>query len=72
MRGDRKPAGVRRVEADPALARLLAGTLGALNRRDLAAALNNAVTAYRELRPSSIDFNRGAERVAMDFLADNT
>ena len=70
MRRGRKPAGVRRVEADPALSRQLARTLGALNRHALADALNNAVTAYRELRPSSIEFNVDAERVATGFLAD--
>jgi predicted nucleotidyltransferase len=70
MRGGRKPAGVRRVEADPALARQLASTLGALNRHTLADALNNAVSLYRELRFSSVKFNLDAERVAMDFLRD--
>lgn len=68
LRGGRKPAGVRRVEADPALARQLADTLGALDRQALADALNNAVAAYRELRPSSIALRLEAERVAMHFL----
>ncbi len=71
-RSGRKPTGVRRVEADPALARQLASILGALNRHALADALNNAVLVYRQLRPSSIRFNLDAERVAMDFLHDVT
>lgn len=70
VRGGRRPAGVRRVEADPALARRLAGTLGALNRRALIDALNKAVILYRELRPSCVDFNLDAERVTMKFLDD--
>ena len=70
MRSGRKPTGVRRVEADPALARQLASTLGALNRDTLADALNNAVTVYQELRPSSVNLNLDAERVAMGFLHD--
>lgn len=69
-RSGRTPAGVRRVEADPALARQLAGTVGALSRRPLADALSSAVTAYRELRPSSIGFNLDAERVATGFLGE--
>jgi hypothetical protein len=70
MRGGRKPTGVRRVESDPDLAAKLAGTLGALNRPALAVALNNAVAIYRELRPSSIEFKRDAERVAAGFLEE--
>ena len=70
VRGGRKPTGVRRVEADPPLARQLAGTLGALDRRALADALRNAVAGYREFRPASIASNLDAERVAMDFLAE--
>ena len=40
VRGGRAPNGVRRVESDPALARRLAGTIGALDARALTVALD--------------------------------
>lgn len=64
----RAPTGVRRVEAVPALAGPLAGTLGALDRAALAQALRNAADVYRAVRPATVTANREAERVAMDFL----
>lgn len=64
MRAGLKPNGVRRVEETPALAKLLADTLGALNRNSLTDALHSAVDAYREVRPSFINFNVEAERLA--------
>ncbi len=70
MRGGRAPNGVRRVEADPTLARQLAGTIGALDARALTVALGNAIEAYRELRPASVERNTAAERVATAFLRD--
>jgi hypothetical protein len=68
QRAGRVPNGVRRVEAEPALAGLLAGTVGALNRCALVDALDNAVAAYRVLQPAGVRANRDAERVAMDFV----
>lgn len=69
-RAGRKPMGVRRVEAEPALARQLSATLGALERTALVQALEHAIAAYRVLRPSTITFNTAAERVATDFLQE--
>ena len=67
-----RPAGVRRVEAAPALAKQLAATLGTLERRALLEALDHAVALYLELRPSHVAANVAAERVARDFLAELT
>lgn len=62
------PAGVRRVEAYPELARQLAETVGTLDACSLAQALTKAVTMYGNLRSSSVEIRREAERVAVDFL----
>lgn len=68
MRRGWKPTGVRRVETDPAFAAQLAGTVGELTPHALIDALNNAVSAYREVRPASIRFKSEAERVATGYL----
>jgi hypothetical protein len=64
------PNGVRRVESDPALARLLAATVGPLERRALVDCLQSAIAAYHALRPAAVGPNRDAESVALDFLAE--
>ncbi|RIX74839.1 oxalate:formate antiporter [Acidovorax cavernicola] len=70
MRYGLKPTGVRRVEANPALAQQLASTAGAVDRAALLAALRNACAAYHAFRPSSVKANEKAEQVAMDYVAE--
>jgi len=62
------PNGVRRVESDPSLALALASTVGPLERHALIECLENAIRAYRALRPAGVEAGREAERVALDFL----
>lgn len=70
VREGARPAGVRRVERHPVLAAQLAGTVGALERCALCDALGHAVTAYRELRPFSVECNDAAEQLATGFLRE--
>ena len=63
-----KPTGVRRVEADPALAGRLAATIGGLERGALVDALRAAIALYAELRSTSMARRRDAESVALAFL----
>jgi hypothetical protein len=63
------PTGVRRVEADPALAEALASTVGGLEPSELWRSLHNAIGVYRALRPAHVQANREAEALALEYLS---